>query len=338
MNPPILKTLRAAKGYADFTGHKPTRLVKRHLDDNTQVGYRAGPVVGIAYEATRDGETEQYFHRFKKAARPDLIVRDDGRQLFLDGGGYTFTERGIEDKVTMPGLYIVNPSPRRKKRRSKAKKGTAAMAFKRNPARRKRRTSAGRRRRASTTVFVRNPIRRRRRRSVAVAGRRYRRNPSARRMGGKGALKIGPLILPAVSVGLGAVGAEMLMGYLPLPAMLKTGQIRHVTKAGVGVAAGWLLSKYMSRRVGEAFALGSIAIAVHDAAKEAITGLLPGARFGEYMPTGMGLSRNWDGYGYPQIENGDYTNIGYYSPGTTFETSPNMGEYMGEAGETSYRS
>lgn len=140
-------------------------------------------------------------------------------------------------------------------------------------------------------------------------------------MRGKGTFNIAGVIMPAVLIGGGAVGAELLMGYLPLPAVLKTGPLRYVTKAAVSVAAGYFIAKYGNKKAGEAFAMGGIAIATHDALKAGVTQFMPGARFGGF---------NWDKYGYNQIAEsyGTQPGIGYYSPGSTMEAG--YGEYMGE--------
>lgn len=61
------------------------------------VGVRIGPCLGIAYEATRDGITEKYFHEFRKSSRPTFCVSEDGRQILLHGGRYLFKEDGIND-------------------------------------------------------------------------------------------------------------------------------------------------------------------------------------------------------------------------------------------------
>lgn len=287
------KVKRAGQAFEDFTGRKPTKVRRYNLPDHNVAGWQMGPMVGVAYEATRDGKTQQYFHEFKKAARPNLIAQDDGKQLYIEGGKYKVTDRGIED---MPQLFVVNPSPRvgrktkRKaapmaRRRTTRKRATRQVAvFRANPVRRRRRTA----RRA----FARNPIRRRRhvamrrnpvrRRRHAVARRSYRRNPSARR-GMGGATTFGKMFLPAAGIGLGAVGAEIIMGYLPIPASFKTGVARHVTKGVVGVAAGMLIGKVLrQKRLGNYIALGAVVIAVHDAVKEFIAGRMPSVHMGQY--------------------------------------------------------
>lgn len=51
-----------------------------------------GELVGIAYKASGDGK--RYYHDFgKRKAR--VFVTADGRQVFLIGGDYTFTDRGF---------------------------------------------------------------------------------------------------------------------------------------------------------------------------------------------------------------------------------------------------
>lgn len=326
--PNPISVWRAKKAFEDFTGHKATKSHSVELDSNSVAGYRLGSLVGVAYEATRDGETDQYFHRFKKSARPELVSRADGKQLYIAGGKYKVTDRGVED---MPQLFVVNPSRRRK--RKSTRKRSAGGQFKRNPTRRKRKAPAmavrRRRRRTARRSYRRNPImiaaaprRRRRRKTYSAARRRrtYRRNPSVR-LGGRGGFRIGGMILPAMMVGAGAVGAEVAMGYLPLPAVLKSGPQRYLTKGIVSVLLGWGIAKFVNRKAGEAFAAGGIAIATHDALKASLSGFMPGLQFGGY---------NWDKYGYNMPSMDSYPNnpgIGYYSPGSTM---PAMGEYMGE--------
>lgn len=267
---------KAAQAFEAFSGHKARRVTATRLTDENVAGWRMGPVVGIAYEARRDGKTDRYFHEFAKSARPDLVSSDNGKQLFLTGGNYTVTERGIED---VPELFVVNPSPRRaaarkgkpmakpaRNRKGRfVKRGAARATYKRNPAprRKRRRSTTAKRRRASTrqvAVFRANPVRR----------RRYKRNPIP------GVRGLGKMIVPAMGVGAGAVGSEIVMGYLPIPAQWKTGVMRHITKGGVGVAAGMILAKVLKQKaLGFYVAAGAIAIATHDALKEFIAARLP---------------------------------------------------------------
>lgn len=121
--------------------------------------------------------------------------------------------------------------------------------------------------------------------------RRYRRNPSS--LGGVG--KFSALVLPAIFIGLGAVGTEMFLGYMPIPMAWKTGPMRYIVKGAVGVGIGMVLAHgFKKKKLGYYFAAGAIAIAAHDFVKTwlatnqpAIKGMgyvNPGsvARFGQY--------------------------------------------------------
>lgn len=162
-------------------------------------------------------------------------------------------------------------------------------AFRRNPIRRRR---AGSRRRGRTTIMVRNPIRRRRRARTMVAQRgrvrRFRRNPIS------GNLNVLSLILPAIGIGVGAIGAEIVTAYLPIPANFKTGSVRHLTKGAVGIAGGWALSKFANRKVGELFALGAMTIAAHDFIKDSLVQFMPNLNMAGYLP----VNRGSPGIGY----------------------------------------
>jgi hypothetical protein len=309
---------RAIAAFEDFKGERPSRLRRAQLPDADVTGWQMGPLVGVAYEARRDGKTAQYFHEFQPRARPNLVAQDDGKRLYIEGGRYKVTDKGIED---MPNLFVVNPSTRRGR---SARKGSSTMARRAHSARRRRRshvtvfTSNPRRRRRTARgrftrrSYARNPARRRRhsarrrvyRRNPVLRARanprrrRYRRNPS----GGVGRLT--NMILPAVFIGLGAVGSEIACGYLPIPLAWKTGPMRYVVKGAVGVGIGLVLAKaFKQKRLGYYFAAGAIAIATHDFVKSWIASSAPAirglgyvnpasvARFGEYgrrMPSVFG--------------------------------------------------
>jgi len=293
---------RAEKGFRDFTGDKPRKVSKARLPDRDVAAWKMGKLEGVAYEAVRDGVREKYFHEFAKHARPDLVAQDDGKQLYIVGGRYKVTDRGVTD---MPALFVVNPS----KRPSLRKKGKAPM----------RRRRRARRSTRQVAVFRANPIRRRRRKAHAshvrrASVRRYRRNPIVRTMRRRrragsvagGALNLGKMLVPAIGIGAGAVGSELIMGYLPLPAQLKQGAMRHLTKGAVGIGAGLILAKGLKqKRLGNAFALGAVVIAAHDWIKDILVARMPSLKFGAYVPSMPGL--------------------GYSSPGMVL---PAFGEYV----------
>ena len=185
----------------------------------------------------------------------------------------------------MPALLIANPH----KRGTKAKK-VSKMAFARrrrrhsarrivraNPIRRRRHRAAVRAnpiRRRRRRVYASNPVaplRRRRRKSYARnpiartrshGARRYRRNPIG---SGRGNLDLKALIMPALMQGAGAVATSIVVGYLPLPSNLKTGSMLGATKAITGLALGWVVAKFVNKRLGQNLAEGALTVAAYDA-------------------------------------------------------------------------
>lgn len=94
---PRSEVTAAARRFQSFTGHRATRAQKVRLPQ-ASAGFAVGPVLAVAYETTRDGKREKYMHEFHPGARPLLASSSDGRSLYLLGGAYRFTSRGIVDK------------------------------------------------------------------------------------------------------------------------------------------------------------------------------------------------------------------------------------------------
>lgn len=91
---------RAARLYSDFTGHDDVSVQKIRVPARPKTMLAIGQVDGILYSTVRDHVAERYIHEFKGKARPLLLASPDGTQLFLLGGAYDFTERGIVDRRT----------------------------------------------------------------------------------------------------------------------------------------------------------------------------------------------------------------------------------------------
>lgn len=205
------------------------------------------------------------------------------------------------------------------------KRASAKRTYKRNPAppRRKRRAPARARRRSTrqVAVFRANPVRRR---------RSYRRNPT----GGTSFKSLGKMLIPAMGVGAGAVGSEILMGYLPIPANFKHGVMRHITKGAVGVGAGLILSKVLKQKaLGFYVAAGAIVIATHDAIKEFIANRLPmvgQTGFGQYVDA---LPSQFGGMGY--VNPGATMRFGQYVPPLPSQFG-GVSQAYDVAGETGY--
>jgi hypothetical protein len=119
--------------------------------------------------------------------------------------------------------------------------------------------------------------------------------------------------MPAAGIAAGAIGVELLMGYIPLPANLKTGNMRYVTKGVLSLAAGYALASLAGqKKLGEMFALGGLAVAMHDGGKALLIQMMPSLQFGAYMRPGQ---------------------MGYYTPGNQVPTrNMNMGFLPPRAG------
>jgi hypothetical protein len=89
-------TQKAARVYQGFREETPRRA--RHVSVDIP---KALAVVGacefIGYVTTTRGRTELYIHEFAPGSRPYLAAGPRRNQLFLVGGRYRFTSRGITD-------------------------------------------------------------------------------------------------------------------------------------------------------------------------------------------------------------------------------------------------
>lgn len=99
----ISKVLRkqVAKGvalYRKFSGMEPKFVRKVSVPKYPSTLIAIGPCDGILYTTVRDSKTEEYIHKFKRGKRPLLCSSVDGKQLFLLGGSYDFTQDGIVDR------------------------------------------------------------------------------------------------------------------------------------------------------------------------------------------------------------------------------------------------
>jgi hypothetical protein len=92
---------RAGKLYADFTGLKPQVVGSIKAPRPGRYGVLVGTVDFIGYTTQRvEGgrrKTMKFIHKFAPTDRPLFVVSADGGQLFMLGGRFRFTERGIVD-------------------------------------------------------------------------------------------------------------------------------------------------------------------------------------------------------------------------------------------------
>ena len=89
---------KAARLYEDFTGHDASASQTIQKPIIPDVLAYIGQVTAIAYVTVRDGKIEDYIHEFSDTAGPHMCISPDGKGIWLIGGHYEFTERGIVDK------------------------------------------------------------------------------------------------------------------------------------------------------------------------------------------------------------------------------------------------
>lgn len=176
-------------------------------------------------------------------------------------------------------VLLVNP---RRRRRAPARgRPRRKMTARRRPAtkRRRRRNPIGPYAKSGMGYYVSNPRRRRRRsptRKRATARRRYRRNPTTM----KGI--INQLVMPAATAGAGALALDILWGFVPVPAEIKTGPMRHVAKGLGAVVLGQLVGMVGTKRMGDTMAMGALTVVFHSAFKEMTAQFMPGVPLGYY--------------------------------------------------------
>ncbi len=98
--------------------------------------------------------------------------------------------------------------------------------------------------------------------------RRYKRNPIRRKSGIGGILK--ETVMPSAVAAGGAIGLDVMMGYLPLPENLKTGPMRHLVKGAGAIGMGMLAGMFLKAKTAELITTGALTVTLHDAAKEAM--------------------------------------------------------------------
>jgi len=91
------KVRAAAKLYEDFTGHEPQYVEKVSIE-LPEVVMLVGELDAVLYSVVRDGKLEHYKHTFRKSSRPLLCSNETGSALYIVGGRYSMTDRGIVDK------------------------------------------------------------------------------------------------------------------------------------------------------------------------------------------------------------------------------------------------
>lgn len=235
----------------------------------------------------------------------------------------------------MAELLLVNPRKRRKRSSARRKMSALQLKYFGKGRKRRRRTksraaaSAAPRRRRRSATRLSNP-RRRRRRIVAQAFRtirRRRRNNPSLRGGLRGLPQTGISLLKSGGIGaLGALGLDMVWGQIrdKLPLSVAGSPLaQYAIKLLGAIAVGWVGDKALRGR-GRDLAVGATTVVLHDALKAQVAASFPDIKLGEYLTyaptvgtmdqagrllsTGMGeyLSGLPQGVGYPEDSSGYY--------------------------------
>lgn len=208
----------------------------------------------------------------------------------------------------MAELMLVNP--RRRRKASTRKKTRARKA----PAKRARRTA----RRRSNPV---TPIRRRSRRVAPRRARRTvarRRNPTGPLQQLTGGDFVNKQLMPAATGAFGAIGLDILWGYVPLPANMKVGPMRHVVKGIGAIGLGMLANMAVRPATARQFTAGALTVVTYEAMRELVSRMMPNVPMGYYSAgmavDGMGM---YTGNGLGAYIGGDTSP--YLSPGMLAE-------------------
>ena len=199
----------------------------------------------------------------------------------------------------MQEILLINPSARPKKRkgtkmakrRTAAQKRATAKLVAMNRSRRSKSSSSVKRRRKTyrknpaAPVYVQNAAAPRKRRA-----RTMRVNPSVRRrMRSRTRNPIGgimPMVKDSAMGAVGAVAVSSLYSFVPLPDMLKMGNMAYVSKGLLAVLFGIVGAKVLPRNIAGKMAAGSLTVTMYEALKDNLGGVVPGLSGVGYFPGG----------------------------------------------------
>lgn len=186
-----------------------------------------------------------------------------------------------------------------------------------NPRKRRtrRKTSTRRRRRAPvrrrTTARRRNPVKRVR--------RRRRANPSMRGIQGQA--------MTAFNGAVGALGLDIALGYIPLPANLKAGPLGYATKLAGAVGLGMVAKNFVKATTATKLTEGAMTVVIHSALRDTVQQFAPQIQMGEYLYPNESLG--YYGSGWNPNYNAD--EMGAYFPSLetdSFDMNQEMGAYV----------
>ena len=218
----------------------------------------------------------------------------------------------------MPEILLVNPRKRRKtrrkksvakKRRTAAQKAATRKMIAANKRRRKNPVATVRRRKRKPAAAKRRPSRRRAPQRRAKR-RARRRNPAPRLT----MRNVQNQLMDAGTGALGALGLDIIQGYLPIPANMKTGLVGTSVKALLAIGMGIVASntRMIKGPVANKMVNGALTVVLHDEFKKQLATFAPGIPLGEYLGND---ELGYYGSGYTAgVMNDNYGGMGSYLP------------------------
>jgi len=93
-----VKKMAAGKRlFRAFRVDEPDALESVLAEPLPEVGVLIGTLDTVEYTTVRGGKVEHYRHEFAEKSRPMLVSSETGSAIFIVGGDYKFTARGIVD-------------------------------------------------------------------------------------------------------------------------------------------------------------------------------------------------------------------------------------------------
>jgi hypothetical protein len=173
-------------------------------------------------------------------------------------------------KMSAKQAKFFGPKRKRRVRRARAKVSA--------PRKRRRAARSTAKRVASSAGYTQGPGRIRRRKLNPRRRVARRSNPRFNLSG------ITSQLVPAAYGAGGALALDLALGYIPLPAMLKTGYARHATRIVGALGIGWLAGKFL-RGKSQAIGAGALTVAMYGLFKDVALQFAPAAisaKLGEY--------------------------------------------------------
>lgn len=203
-----------------------------------------------------------------------------------------------------------------------------------NPARRSAKQKAASRRNIKKAQAARRSKSRRRvtrRRRNPSAKRSYVRRRSNQRRGFRLPTVnriLNDQVIPALWGGVGAVGNDMLINVIPLPAQWKTGWGRHVSKALGAVGIGVIAAMFLQKRTADQLGAGAMTVVGYNVVRDLAAQFMPQLPLGEYleMPLGEYLDPSLGYYG-AGLDPSTVPGSGMETAGQFTRGSPYMGDY-----------